>query len=116
MLIVDDSRFMQEIIKESFSDLNVEIVASAVNGKEAIKLFEEHRPSVITMDLTMPEMDGLTCIKEILKIDPSVYIFVITALADKATGLQALTLGAKKFFLKPIDQKKLKESFYKLLG
>ena len=91
------------------------LVATATSGVQAIEKFNIHRPNVITMDLTMPQMDGLECIEKIIAIDPDVRILVVSALSYKATGIEALSLGASGFLCKPFSEEELVESLYELM-
>ncbi len=115
LMIVDDSNIIRNRIKRGFNTMQFELVATASNGMEALAFFREHRPHVITMDLTMPEMDGLECIRNIVAEDPNVNILVISALSDKATGIRALELGARGFICKPFTDDDLIASLNELV-
>ena len=116
LLIVDDSMVMRDTIGQSLSSYDVNIVGTAKNGKEAIEFVKQNKPDIVTLDITMPEMDGLRCLEEIMKVRPETMVIIITALADKLTGLQAIDKGAVGFLLKPIDPNELKETFEGLLN
>lgn len=115
ILIVDDSSIMRRNIEGHLKEINVEIVGMASNGFEAIEMVKGLSPDVITLDITMPEMDGLSCLKEIMKIAPDTKVMVVTALSDKLTGLQALDLGARGYVFKPVSPEQLKTAFLKLI-
>ncbi|MCB0283365.1 MAG: response regulator [Calditrichae bacterium] len=115
-MIVDDSSIIRQMIENSLTSQNIEVVGTAADGKAAIELFKELRPEIVTLDITMPEIDGLTVLEELLKIDPDVKIMVITALSDKSTGIKAIKLGAKSFLGKPFTEEKLKKNFARLTG
>jgi len=115
LLIVDDQKVIRRSIHLFLKDYNIEVVGEAADGEEAVQLFKKTRPDVVTVDITMPKMDGLACIDELKKVDPNVRIMVITALADRATGLIALTKGARSYINKPINPEKLIKAFDKLL-
>ena len=115
LLIVDDSMIMRSAIESYLEGYDLEIVGTASNGREALEMFDETDPDVVTMDITMPEMDGVTCLEEMVKRKASTKIMIITALADKGTGLKALKKGARGYLHKPITPDKLKEGFDKLL-
>lgn len=115
LLIVDDSQVMRTAIESYLRDYDLEIVGSAANGKEAVDLFEETMPDAVTMDITMPEMDGIECLERILKIKKDTKVMIVTALADKGTGLKALKKGARGYLHKPVTPDKLKMAFDKLL-
>lgn len=115
LLIVDDSMIMRDTIERYLEDYDLDIIGTASNGAKALEMVKSHKPDVVTLDITMPEMDGLTCLENIKKIHPEAKVMIITALSDKLTGLQAIDKGAEGFFLKPVDPKELKEGFDELL-
>jgi len=115
LMIVDDSVIIRQAIHKYLKDFNIEVVGTAEDGKAAIEVFKEMKPEIVTLDITMPEIDGLTVLEEMLKIDKSVKVMVVTALSDKATGLKAIKLGAKSFLPKPFTPEKLKESFERII-
>ena len=115
LMIVDDSNIIRNRIQRIYNADQFLLVATASNGQEAIDKFELHRPDVVTMDLTMPQMDGLECIAKIIAIDPEVRILVVSALSDKSTGIEALSLGASGFLCKPFSEEELVESLYELV-
>ena len=80
-----------------------------------MEIFKKTSPDVVTLDITMPELDGLTVLEEMLKINDKVKVMVITALSDKSTGLKAIKLGAKSFLPKPFTPEKLRSSFERIL-
>jgi two-component system, chemotaxis family, chemotaxis protein CheY len=110
MLIVDDSNMIRTRISRVVSSGklgHIALVGLARNGIEAVRIAKASQPDVITMDLTMPEMDGLPCIEAIMKILPKTNILVVSALNDKATAIQALKLGARGFVAKPFSDDEL---------
>lgn len=115
LLIVDDSSVMQRTIQKNLVDYGLEIVGTASDGIQAIELVKKHKPDVITMDITMPEMDGITCLENIMAIHPDTKVMMITALSDKLTGLQALEKGARGFIYKPVNSENLTRALDKLL-
>lgn len=102
-MIVDDSKLIRQKIERETDSKLFNIVADAANGAEAITLFKELSPDVVTMDLTMPTLDGIECINALVKIDNTVKILVISALSDKETGIEALEKGAMGFIVKPFS-------------
>lgn len=109
LLIVDDSSVIRsriERIQTSHSD-DFQIIGSAGNGAEALEIFKTQRPEAVTMDLTMPEMDGMACIEAMVKCDSTVRILVISAISDKETGMDALLRGAHGFLFKPFTDDQL---------
>jgi two-component system, chemotaxis family, chemotaxis protein CheY len=116
LLIVDDSNIIRGKIARSLAQFNVKIVGLVANGRDAVAKFEAVHPDIVTMDLTMPEMDGLECIRAIVRIDAKVRILVVSALADKATAIRALKEGAQGFLCKPFTEDELTEAMSELIG
>lgn len=116
LMIVDDSNIIRNRIQRAYNGEQFMLVATASNGEDAIEKFTTHRPDVITMDLTMPKMDGLECIKKIVAIDSEVRILVVSALSDKATGIRALSLGAGGFLCKPFSEDELAQALDELMS
>jgi len=117
LLIVDDSNVIRSRIERIYqSSFDIEVVAKASNGKEAVFMMQEHKPDIVTMDLTMPEMDGIACIDKMMEINPKIKIIVVSALSDKATGIEALSKGARGFLCKPFGDDDLLESLEKLVS
>lgn len=114
-MIVDDSNIIRNRIQRAYDSNKFMLVATANSGLDAIEKFKLNRPNVVTMDLTMPKMDGLECIEKIVAIDPNVRILVVSALSDKATGIQALALGASGFLCKPFSDEDLIASLDELM-
>jgi len=115
LLIVDDSSVMRRTIEKNLADYDLEIIGQAANGLEAVQMVKSKKPEVVTLDITMPEMDGIACLEEIMKINPETKVMIITALADKLTGLIALDKGARGFMYKPVNADDLAKAFDKLL-
>ena len=116
LLIVDDSSMMRTPIENHLKDYDLEIVGKASNGQEALEMVRKFRPDVVSLDITMPKMDGLECLEQIMKIAPHTKVMIITALSDKMTGLEALKRGAREYLYKPVTHQKLKEGFDSLLN
>ena len=115
ILIVDDSMIIRKAIEDNLTDYNMEIVGTAGNGVEAIKIFQKTNPDIVTLDITMPELDGVEVLKKILKIKPSIKVIIITGNSDQITGIQCMSMGAKDFIAKPFAPEDLKKSFSKFL-
>ncbi len=114
LMIVDDSNIIRRKIERCNDSDKFDVLGSASNGVEALELFQKIRPKVVTMDLTMPEMDGIACIQQLVAMDPDVRILVISALSDKATGIEALKRGARGFLCKPFSEEQLLEALTEL--
>jgi two-component system chemotaxis response regulator CheY len=116
LLIVDDSNVMRRRIERSQQIDRLEVVGHASNGVEAIDLFQRTDPDVVTMDITMPEMDGIECVERLVEMKPSVLILVVSALADKATAVEAVAKGANGFLNKPFTDRQLNDALLELIG
>jgi two-component system, chemotaxis family, chemotaxis protein CheY len=115
LLIVDDSNLIRRRIERSQQIEDLEVVGSAANGVEALEMFRETDPDVVTMDITMPRMDGIECIENLVRLKPDVRILVISALADKATAIDAMEKGANGFLNKPFTDRQLNDAIAELL-
>lgn len=115
VLVVDDAKFMRTMLKDIILGMGHEIVGEASNGMEAIKLYSLMRPDLVTMDITMPEMDGVTAVREIRKIDPQAKIIMCSAVGQKAMVIDAITAGVRDFIVKPIQRERVIEAINKAL-
>lgn len=115
LMIVDDSNIMRRKIERSHQCARLQFVGSAGNGRQAVELFKRTEPDVVTMDITMPEMDGIQCVTELVAINPQVLILVISALADKGTAIEAMKKGANGFLCKPFSDRQLTDALDELL-
>ncbi len=109
VLIIDDSRIIRRNLVKIFERLGYEVVAEAENGITAIEEYKKHKPDMVTMDITMPLMDGIEAVEEIIKIDNNARIVIISALNQKNMVFKALQNGAKHYIVKPITFEKVKE-------
>lgn len=116
MMIVDDSNIMRRRIERSQQIDRLEVVACAANGREAVEMFAKERADVVTMDLTMPEMDGIECVERLVQMRSDVLILVVSALADKATAVEAIEKGANGFLCKPFTDRQLNDALHELLS
>ena len=115
MLIVDDSNIVRRRIERSQRFGEIEVIGTASNGVEALELARRMDPDLVTMDLTMPQMDGIECISKLIELKPSMRILVISALADKATAVQAMEQGANGFLHKPFTDRQLNDAIDELI-
>jgi two-component system, chemotaxis family, chemotaxis protein CheY len=115
MLIVDDSMVVRRKIEREINLQEITEIFSATNGKDAIEVFMTHKPDLVTMDLTMPHMDGTDCVKQLVSLDPDTVILVISALSDKATAIRAVKNGAYGFLCKPFTESQLNEALAKCI-
>lgn len=116
ILIVDDSNVIRNRIGRYSSSSNFEVVGTASNGLEALEQYKKYKPDLVTMDLTMPKMDGLEAIQAIMDYNPQANILVISALSDKATGIRALKYGACGFICKPFTDEELAEALEEMMA
>ena len=115
LMVVDDSTVICRQIERAQYRPTVEFVGAARNGVEALEMHAKLRPTIITMDLTMPEMDGSDCVAKLVARDPQVRILVISALADKLTAIDAIDKGACGFLCKPFTERQLNDALRKLI-
>lgn len=116
ILVVDDAAFMRMMIKDILSKNGYEVVGEASDGAQAIERFKESNPDLVTMDITMPEMDGITALKEIKKIDPGAKVIMCSAMGQQAMVIDAIQAGAKDFIVKPFQADRVIEAIKKTLG
>lgn len=119
MVVVDDSSIIRNRIVrliESGRISGFSVAGVARNGREALLLCHDQRPQLVTMDLTMPEMDGIECTENLVRLLPEVMILVVSALSDKATALKALHRGAHGFVCKPFTDEQLAVALNELMG
>ncbi len=116
VLIVDDAAFMRMMIKDILVKNGFEISGEAPNGLKAIELYKADKPDVVTLDITMPEMDGIQALKEIRAFDPSSKIIMCSAMGQQAMVMEAIKSGAKDFIVKPFQSERVLEAIKKVLG
>ena len=114
-MVVDDSNVIRRRIERANDLPAVEFVGAARNGVEALQLYDQLQPTLVTMDLTMPEMDGAACVEQLVARDPDLRILVISALADKLTAIEAIEKGACGFLCKPFTDRQLNDALRKLI-
>ena len=115
-LIVDDAAFMRMMLREILTKSGYEIADEAVNGKEAVEKYQSSKPDFVTLDITMPEMDGIEALKEIMKVDPGATVIMCSAIGQQANVLEAIKSGAKDFIVKPFQPERVLESVKKTVG
>uniref|UniRef100_UPI00403F88D5 response regulator n=1 Tax=Lysinibacillus sp. FSL K6-3209 TaxID=2921497 RepID=UPI00403F88D5 len=116
VLVVDDTLFMRVTISNMFTEWGYEVVGNAVNGKEAVELYRELQPDLVTMDVTMPVMTGIAAVKRIIPEFPDAKIVMITALGQQKLIVEAIESGAKDFITKPFEPEKLRAVADQLIG
>lgn len=116
VLVVDDAAFMRMMIKDILSKNGYDVVGEAENGLKALEKYQELKPDLTTMDITMPEMDGITAVKEIKKVDPSAKIIMCSAMGQQAMVIEAIQSGARDFIVKPFQPDRVLEAVRKAVG
>lgn len=116
VLIVDDAAFMRMMLKDILTKNGLEVVGEAVNGADAILKYKELLPDVVTMDITMPEMDGITAVKQIRSQFPQANVIMCSAMGQQPMVLEAIQAGAKDFVVKPFQADRVMESINKVIG
>jgi len=116
ILVADDAAFMRMMIKNILTQNGHEVVGEAENGVEAVARYAELKPDVTTMDITMPEKDGIAALKEILAADPSAKVVMCSALGQEAKVIESIRSGAKDFVVKPFQQDRVLSAVTKALG
>ena len=116
ILIVDDAAFMRMMIKDILTKNGFEVVGEAADGAQAIEKYKELKPDLVTMDITMPEMDGITALKEIKKYDNTAKVIMCSAMGQQAMVIDAIQAGAKDFIVKPFQADRVIEAIQKTLG
>ena len=116
VLIVDDAAFMRMMIKDILEKNSFEIVGEANNGIVAVDLYKKEKPDVVTMDITMPDMDGIEAVKQIKAYDPNAKIVMCSAMGQQSMVMEAIRAGAKDFIVKPFQADRVLEAIKKVIG
>ncbi|TSB46169.1 response regulator [Alkalicoccobacillus porphyridii] len=115
ILIVDDAAFMRKMIKDILLDAGFNVAGEAENGIQAIEQFKALKPDLVTMDITMPELNGIQALKQIIQLDPSANIVMCSAMGQQALVLEAVQSGAKDFIVKPFQKERVIETVEQVL-
>ena len=119
LLIVDDSNMIRLRIASLMRDARlsdtIEIVGLARDGASALQFVLQTKPNMLTLDLTMPEMDGIACLQAVMKVDPTLSVLVVSALDDKSTAIKAMKLGARGFIRKPFTDEQLVNALLQII-
>ena len=116
ILVVDDAAVMRLMLRHLFQNNGYEVVAEASKGTEAVEQYKTFKPDLVTMDITMPDMDGITAVKEILKVDAQAKIIMCSAMGQVDKVKAAVLAGAKSFLVKPLKTEKVLETVKSILG
>jgi len=116
VLIVDDAAFMRKMLSDVLAKDGHEVVGEGANGTEAVAQYQSLRPDIMTLDITMPEKDGLTALREILSMEPAAKVVMCSALGQESKVLEAIKAGAKDFVVKPFQPDRVLDAIGKALG
>ena len=116
IMIVDDSRTSRKILKQILEDSGHTVVGEAVDGEEGYLKYKELKPDLVTLDITMPKLDGLEALQLIKKFNENAKVVMITAAGQKEKMIQAIKYGAAEFIAKPYDEEDVKQVINKILG
>jgi two-component system chemotaxis response regulator CheY len=114
-MIVDDAGFIREMLKSLLTEAGHEVIGEAADGAEAVRLYSHIKPDFVTMDITMPFMDGIKATERIVTSHPSAKIIMYSARSDRNVVLKSVIAGAKDFIVKPFQKERLMESICKVL-
>ena len=116
VLVVDDASFMRSMIRDIFARGPFVVAAEAENGEEAVRLYQEVHPHLTTMDIVMPQMDGITALREIMRLDPAAKVVMCSALGQEALIAEAIEAGACDFIVKPFHPGRVLRVAQSVLG
>jgi len=116
ILIVDDAAFMRMMIKNILTKNGYEVVGEAENGAVALQMYKELKPDLVTMDITMPEMDGIQGVKAIRAVDANANIIMCSAMGQQTMVMEAIQAGAKDFIVKPFQQDRILQAVERVLS
>jgi two-component system, chemotaxis family, chemotaxis protein CheY len=116
VMITDDAAFMRMMIRNILTQNGHDVVGEAENGQQAIERYKEVQPDICTMDITMPEKDGIAALREILASDPTARVVMCSALGQEAKVIESIRAGAKEFIVKPFEQSRVLAAIEKALA
>lgn len=116
VLIADDALFMRNLLKDILVRTGFQVVAEATNGREAVELYQQHRPDLVTMDIVMPLQSGIEALEEIMTSDPDAQVVMCSALGQESLVLEAVQAGAKDFIVKPFKEERVVEVVRRVTG
>jgi len=114
VLIVDDSAVMRAMVKKMLTGNGFTVIGEATNGKAGVKKYKELSPDIVTMDVTMDEMNGVEALSRIMGINPEAKVVMVSSIGQEATVRDAIVLGARGFILKPFSEEQILSTFSKL--
>lgn len=116
-VVVDDAVFMRTIIRKMVEQVEeYKVVGEASNGREAIEAADKHKPDIMTLDITMPEMDGIAAVPEILQVSPNTRIIMVSAMGQQSMVIEAIKMGARDFVIKPFEKSRVYQAIKNVLS
>ncbi len=116
ILVVDDAAFMRMMLRDILAKNGFEVVGESENGLLAIERFQELKPDLVTMDITMPELDGISALRRIKQIDPQAVVIMCSAMGQQALVIDAIQAGARDFIVKPFQPERVLDAVRKAIG
>ena len=116
VLVVDDAAFMRKLVTDALVKAGHEVIGEAANGNEAVASYQSLKPDLATLDITMPEKDGLTALSEIMSLDPNARVIMCSALGQESKVMESIKLGARDFVVKPFKAERVQEAVAKALA
>ena len=116
ILVVDDAAFMRMMLKDILTKGGFEVIGEAADGNEAVQKYNELKPNLVTLDITMPNKDGIAALKEIKANDPAALCVMCSAMGQQSMVIEAIQSGARDFIVKPFQADRVLESIRKVLG
>ncbi len=116
VLIVDDAAFMRMMIKDILEKNGFEVIGEASNGIKAVEFYKKDKPDIVTMDITMPDMDGIQAVKAIKEFDPAAKVIMCSAMGQQSMVMDAIRAGARDFIVKPFQSDRVLEAIKKAIG
>lgn len=116
VLVVDDAAFMRKVLSDALVAGGHEVVGEAGDGTAALAAYRDLQPDLVTLDITMPEKDGLSTLRELVELDPDARVVICSALGQESKVLDAVKAGARDFVVKPFDQDRLLGAVTKAVG
>jgi two-component system, chemotaxis family, chemotaxis protein CheY len=116
ILVVDDALFMRKMVSDALKNGGHEVIGEASNGAEAVDQFQALKPELMTLDITMPEKDGLEALREIIAIDPGARVIMCSALGQESKVIESIRAGAKDFVVKPFQPARVLDAVAKALA
>lgn len=116
ILIVDDAAFMRAMLKDILTHGGYDVIGEAAHGGEGVELYQKLKPDLVTMDITMPQVDGITAVKQIIALDPKAKVIMCSAMGQQAMVIESIQAGARDFIVKPFQPQRVLEAVKKLVG